>query len=175
MNTTRYYKSALAVFLFIISLAARGEDAWADAAVKGLVAMNSGDGGSFVKITHSDHKTIMRDLLISRIRATPTSKDSIATLRDYGAASVADLESIPMDVMIKKMIYFMHHSIPVPTRTALKDAKLVPVGSEPRDDLYRVLINMTFVLDGKSAERRFVVLAKQEDGVWKYYGEEPRK
>lgn len=162
---------AISLLIFALATPAQSEEAWEAVAVKGIKTMNSGDGKTFAKNAHTDFKHRMRSLMLDSMRATPTSADTQRSLKDYGVSSLPELEKLPLDQFIQTTIYHMHASIPQPMRTALKEAQFKVVRSEATGDTYRVAVEVTFTLNGKTGARKIMLLAKREGDTWKYYGD----
>lgn len=162
---------AISLLILVVATPAQSEEAWEAVAVKGMKTMNLGDGKAFAENAHTDFKGRMRSFMLDRMRATPTSEDTQRRLKEYGVSSLAELEKLPLDQFIQPTIHHMHASIPQPMRSALEGAQFKAVRSEIAGNIYRVTVEMTFTLNGKTGANQMTLLAKREGDTWKYYGD----
>lgn len=150
---------------------AQSTNAWELAVIKGMAAMNKGDGKSFTENAHTDFKNEMRNLMLNRLREHPTTAETLKCIKDYGVSTLDELEKIPVDRFIEMTIYWMHVTQPPAMRTASEEAQFKPLGSKLQGDTYRVTVEMSLNLNGKLGVRNAILLAKKEGGVWKYNGQ----
>jgi hypothetical protein len=64
----------------------------------------------------------------------------------------------------------MHVSMPAPLQTALEHAQVKVLSSEPDGDDYRVNVEMTLPVNGKSSTSKMILLVKKSGDAWKYNG-----
>jgi len=171
MNPLRTLLLVSTLFVGSFALPALGEEPWETAAVKGIQTMNLGDGREFIKVAHTETKTRMRKFLLDRLRGTPGSRETQATLQEMGVSSLDEAEKIPLDPFVQQMIVFMHAAAPQPQRQAMEEAQFRAVSSEPSGDSFRVTVEMTYVAGGTTRTAKMPLLARREGSEWKYNGD----
>jgi hypothetical protein len=170
MTSRRSFFLALALFICCLSAPARSAEPWETAALKGFTAMNQGDGKAFVEDAHPDYKEQMRSYMLDHLRTAPTSDEIHKVLKDFGLSSIDKMEKLPPEIFIQKLIHSMHVSMPAPLQTALEHAQVKVLSSEPDGDDYRVNVEMTLPVNGKSSTSKMILLVKKSGDAWKYNG-----
>lgn len=147
------------------------DEPWEIAAVDGLRAMNRGDGETFVKVAHPEFKKKMRDMIVRQLMSTPGSRKNDEILKPYGVATVEELVALDPELMLAKLIYILHESVPPVKRQMAKDAKFKVISSDAEGDERKVYVDMEFTAEGKTIGGKTVLLAKRDGDVWKYNGD----
>jgi len=159
------------LLVFSCQLCAWSAEPWEEAAIKGITSMNHGDGKVFAETAHTEFKKLMRNFMLQRVRATPTSDATKNTLRDYGVSSLDELEKLSLDEFVRITIRQMHLANPPAIQTAMKEAQFKVLGSELQDGSYQVKVEMKFTLNGRNGTTTMLLLAKSEAKEWKYFGD----
>ena len=161
------------IFVLVLSgqFHARSAEPWEDAAIKGITSMNRGDGKTFTETAHTEFKKLMRNFMINRMRATPTSDATQKALRDYGISSLDELERLSLDEFVRLTIPLMHLANPPAMQKAMKEAEFNVVSSELHEGNYQVKVEMKFTLRERTGKTTMLLLVKNEGKQWKYYGD----
>jgi hypothetical protein len=170
MNSLRSLLLGVALLISCLSTLVRGAEPWETAAIRGFTAMNQGDGKAFAEVAHPDYKAQMRTYMLERLHAAPTSADTQKILKDFGVANIDKMEKFSSEQFIQKLIYSMHVSMPAPMRTALEQAQVKVISSEPDGDDYRVTVELSFAASGKTGANKMILLVKRDGDAWKYDG-----
>jgi len=171
MRLRRFIALTASLLTLCCTFAVRGAEAWEEVAVKGVQTMNQGHGKAFAENAHTDLKSSMRNLMLDRLRHSPTSASTQQTLKKYRVENLEELEKLSLDLFIQTTIHQMHDSIPQSMRAVLEDATYKVISSELAGDTYRVTVEANCIRNGKSDIIRMILLTKREADIWKYYGQ----
>ena len=145
---------------------------WETAACSGVRAMNHGDAKTFNACAHPEFKELMRGFLVERLKEDPQQARVDATLKSLGVKTIRELEELPIDSFIGKMIPVMSAESPPAIQQAMRESKFTVQSSAPyQKEMYQVIIKMETKMQGRPIASDMTIITKKHGDAWLYYGD----